>query len=41
MRWRLVPRALAGLLSRALNCGCYPELLLGIAVNVEVATSVT
>ena len=31
MHWRLLPRALAGLLSRALIWGCYPGLLFGVA----------
>ena len=31
MQWRLLPRALAGLISDALNWGCYPRLLFGVA----------
>ena len=27
MQWRLLPRALAGLISDALNWGCYPRLI--------------
>ena len=32
MRW--LPRALAGLLSRVLNWGCYPGLLLEVATSI-------
>ena len=34
MRWRLLPRDLAGLLSHALNWGCYPRLILRLLPRI-------
>ena len=34
MRWRLLPCALAGLLSHALNWGCYPRLILRLLPRI-------